>query len=133
MKIDIKKIKLDKTKKNIVLIGNNYGLMDLIEIYLYKYYNIITTTNEFDGIKKIEYFSPVCIFIKTGDDLNSLLSTIKRIKKEPSNDIPITTFSNKNISTINEFKMKSAGINEIIKFPIIRQDFMTIFETVVKL
>lgn len=132
MVTETSKIKIDNLKKSIVLIGDNYGLMDLIEIYLYKNYNIIATSNEFDGIKKTDYFSPVCIFIKIPDDLDSLFSFMKRIKKGQFKDILVFAFSNKNISTPSEFKIKSAGITEIIKFPITRQEFITVFESVMK-
>ena len=124
------KIKIDESKKNIVLIGDNYSLMDIIEIYLYKDYNIVSASNEFDGIKNINHFSPICIFLKIQEDIDSLLSFMKKVKKKHLENVPVIAFTGKNISTIDMFKIKKVGVNEIIKFPIERREFMIVVDSV---
>jgi two-component SAPR family response regulator len=132
MKPKTDRIKIADTKNNVVLIGDNYSLVDIIEIYLYKNFNVIATINEFDGIKKVRDFSPVCIFIKVPDNISSLLSFIAKMKNEDFHHIPIVAFSKNIIPTVNEFALKSAGIAGIIKFPITQQEFLSIVGTVIK-
>ena len=132
MKPKTDRIKIADTKQNVVLIGDNYSLVDIIEIYLYKNFNVIATINEFDGIKKVRDFSPVCIFIKVPNNIGSLLSFIAKTKNENLNHIPIVAFSKNIIPTVNEFSLKSAGIAGIIRFPITQQEFLSIVGTVMK-
>jgi len=132
MKPKTDRIKIAETKKNVVLIGDNYSLVDIIEIYLYKNFNVIATINEFDGIKKVRDFSPVCIFIKVPDNIGSLLSFIAKTKNEDLNHIPVVVFSKNIIPTVNEFNLRSAGVAGIIKFPITQQEFLSIVGTVMK-
>lgn len=132
MKPKTDKIKIAETKKNVVLIGDNYSLVDIIEIYLYKNFNVIATINEFDGIKKVRDFSPVCVFIKVPDNIGSLLSFMAKIKNENFSHIPIIAFSKNTIPTVNEFTLKSADVAGIIKFPIAQQEFLSVVGSVIK-
>jgi|GEM_PF-2056549 len=132
MKPKTDRIKISEEKQNIVLIGDNYSLVDIIEIYLYKNFNVIATINEFDGMKKVRDFSPVCIFIKVPDNIGLLLSFIAKTKNENFGHIPIIAFSKSIIPTLNEFTLKSAGIAGIIKFPVAHQEFLSIVGSVVK-
>jgi DNA-binding NtrC family response regulator len=132
MKPKTDKIKISEVKSNIVLIGDIFNVMDTIEIYLYKDFNVIATINEFDGMKKIRESSPVCVFIKVPDNISPLLSFIARMKNENYHNIPIVAFSKSVIPSINEFVLQKAGIAGIIKFPITQQEFLNIFKIVMK-
>jgi PleD family two-component response regulator len=132
MKTDTKKIEIDELKKNIVVIGDSYDLTDIIEVFLYQKYNIIATTSEFDGIKKYKNFKPVCIFIKVSSSIKPVLAFVSKLLIEESQKVPIIVFTKEEITTISEFKLKSVGIKEIIKFPIKYQEFLTIMQNILK-
>jgi len=127
MRTDTTKIKINEKKRNIVVIGDSFDMIDIIEIFLYKKYNVIATIDEFDGMKKIGLFEPICIFIKAAtDNLSSVLMFMSKLVNEKN--IPVIAFTKEEISTINEFKLKSSGIREIIKFPINRRDFLEVMQ-----
>ena len=132
MKMDLQKIKIDKAKKNAVIIGDSFDLTDLLEIYLYQKYNVITAINEFDGMEKIGHFEPSVVFIKCTSNNEAILAFMPKLQARHSRDIPVIVYTKEEISTINEFSMKTAGIRELIKFPIEYKDFGIIMRLCVK-
>jgi len=128
MRTEIEKIKIDKTKKNIVVIGDCYELTDILEIYLYKRYNVIPAINEFDGLDKIGHFEPSAILMKGTSNTNTILSFIPKIEARHSRDIPIIIYTKEDITSITEFAVKAGGIREVVKFPIGYKDFWTIMQ-----
>jgi len=132
MKVDIDKIKIDKAKRNAVIIGDSAELTDLLEIYLYQKYNIITAINEYEGMEKIGHFEPSVVFIKCTSNNETILSFMPKLQARHSKDIPVIVYTKEEISTINEFSMKTAGIREVIKFPIDYKDFILIMRLCVK-
>ena len=134
MRTETTRLKIDDSKKNVVLIGDALDLMDIVEIYLYKRYNVIATIDEFDGMKKIEAFKPACIFIKTtAENTDVILAFLAKLSRanEALRNIPVIAYSKEENTTINEFKLKSAGVREIIKFPINWRDFVEVVSSVI--
>ena len=135
MKTETKQLKIEVSKRNVVVIGDSLSLLDIVEIYLYKKYNVIATIDEFDGMRKIEKFNPICVFIKINADNTDVISafTAKLSRKgEDIKDTPVIAFTKDEISTINEFKLKSSGIREIIKFPITWGDFTEVIKPIIQ-
>jgi hypothetical protein len=133
MRTETSKIKIVEQKRNVVVIGNSLDLVDIIEIFLYKNYNVIVTIDEFDGMKKIEHFKPVCIFIKAADNINPALALMTKLARADIRlrKIPVIAFSKDKNSVINDLELKSAGIREIIKFPISQKDFAAVIHPII--
>lgn len=133
MKTEIDKIKIDEQKKNVVMIGNSFDLLDIIEIFLYKNYNVITAIDEFDGMQKINHFNPVCILMKTSDNVNPVLAFMDKNNIAKNFGIPVIAFTKDKITAINELALKNSGIRETIKFPINQQDFLAIIQPIINI
>ena len=132
MKTDLLKFKIDTGKKNVVIIGDSYELIDILEIFLYKKFNVITAINEFDGMEKIERFAPNCVFIKSAGNVMPILAFVPKLSVRNLRDIPVIVYSKDDYSTMDEFNLRAAGVREIIKFPIAYRDFTTIIKLYVK-
>lgn len=48
-------------RKKVLIVDDNHDILDLMEIYLYKDYDIITALNGFEGIEKARNNCPDCI------------------------------------------------------------------------
>jgi hypothetical protein len=132
MRTDTWRFKIDIEKKNAVIIGDSYELTDILEIFLYKKFNVITAIDEFDGMKKIEYFAPVCVFVKSASNVTPILAFVPKLNARHPQNIPVIVYSKEEYSTIDEFNLKAAGVKEIIKFPIAYKDFTTVTQPYIR-
>jgi len=133
MNAEFLKIKIDEQKKNIIIIGNSFDLLDIVEIFLYKSYNVITAIDEFDGMQKIKHFNPICVFVKTNDNISPVLAFMDKNMIVKNFGIPVIAFTKDKIMAINELALKNSGIREIIKFPINQQDFLAVIQPIINI
>lgn len=127
------KIKIDSKKNDVVLIGNSFDLLDIVEIFLYKKYNVIAAMDEFEGMQKIKNSNPICIFIKVSDNINPVLSLLDKLTDKNLKNIPVIAFTKDEITAINKFELKNSGVKEIIKFPINQNDFLEIIQPIIQI
>jgi CheY-like chemotaxis protein len=117
------------TKKKILLIDDNNDILDMLEIFLFKHYDVITAVNGFEALKKAEEEKPDGIIT---DILMPVMDGIKfynTLKKNPAIAkipvIAITSFLKKNSLK----SLLSIGFADVISKPFNLGD---ILETVKK-
>jgi CheY-like chemotaxis protein len=105
-------------KKKLLLIEDNDDTLDLLEIFLYKEYDIITAQNGFDALNKAQEESPDCILtdimmpVMDGVRFYNELKKNVRIANIPV--IAITSF----IKKANTKSLLNIGFSEVISKPL---------------
>jgi CheY-like chemotaxis protein len=120
-----------KKAKKVLLIDDDHGILDLLEVYLYGDYDIITALNGFEGLKKADDLKPD--FIVT-DIMMPVMDGIKFLntlrKQQETAKIPviaITSFTKK----INEKSLLNMGYNGVIFKPLKREAVLKVIDDVV--
>lgn len=105
-------------KKKILIIDDNDDTLDLLEIFLYKEYDVITAHNGFDGINSAHEETPDCIIT---DIMMPVMNGIKFFNNLKKNDklahipvIAITSF----IKKMNTKSLLNIGFSDIISKPL---------------
>jgi len=105
-------------KKKILIIDDNDDTLDLLEIFLYKKYDVITAHNGFDGIKNAHEEAPDCIIT---DIMMPVMNGIKFFNNLKKNDtlahipvIAITSF----IKKMNTKSLMNIGFSDVISKPL---------------
>lgn len=121
-----------KKKKKVLLIDDDHGILDLLEVYLYGDYEIVTALNGFEGLKKADELMPD--FIIT-DIMMPVMDGIKFLntlrKRQETTNIPviaITSFTKK----INEKSLLNMGYNGVIFKPLKREAVLKAIDNVFK-
>lgn len=113
----------------ILLIDDNHDTLDLLEVLLYKDFEIITALNGFDGLKRAEEEIPDLIItdimmpVMDGIRFFNSLKKMEKTCKIPV--IAITSF----VKKITRKSLINIGFNGVISKPIDRE---TILDTVIK-
>jgi len=113
----------------ILLIDDNHDTLDLLEVLLYKDFEIITALNGFDGLKRAEEEIPDLIItdimmpVMDGIRFFNSLKKMEKTCKIPV--IAITSF----VKKITRKSLINIGFNGVISKPIDRE---TILDTVTK-
>ena len=105
-------------KKKILIIDDNDDTLDLMEVFLYKEYEVITAHNGFDGINSAQEESPDCIIT---DIMMPVMNGIKFFNNLKKNDkiahipvIAITSF----IKKMNTKSLMNIGFSDVISKPL---------------
>lgn len=113
----------------ILLVDDNHDTLDLMEMYLYKDFEISTAMNGFEGLKRAEEELPDLIIT---DIMMPVMDGIRFFnnlkKKEKTSNIPviaITSFVRK----ITKKSLVNMGFNGVVSKPLVRQ---TVLDTVKK-
>jgi CheY-like chemotaxis protein len=129
-RIDIvqKGIKVN-TPPKILLIDDNHDTLDLLEMYLYKDYEVITALNGFEGLKRAENEIPdliiTDIMMPVMDGIR-FFNSLKKVDKTISIPvIAITSF----VKKITKKSLLNMGFNGVVSKPLVRN---TILDTVHK-
>ncbi len=119
-----------QTKKKLLLIDDNDDTLDLLEIFLYKQYDIVTAQNGFDGLNKAREDIPDCIIT---DIMMPVMDGIKFFNKLKRNEsishipvIGITSF----VKKMNTKSLMNIGFSEVISKPLQRNSILTIIDKV---
>ena len=120
---------MSETNGKILIIDDNDDTLDLIEIFLYKSYNIITAQNGFDGLNKAQEYIPDCIIT---DIMMPVMDGIKFFNNLKKNEelahipvIAITSF----IKKMSTKSLMNIGFSDVISKPF---KLNTILDTVKK-
>jgi len=108
-------------RKKILCIDDSDDTLDLLEIFLYKQYEIITAQNGFDGLNKAEEYSPDCIIT---DIIMPVMDGIKFYNSLKKNEIianipviAITSF----VKKMSTKSLLSIGFRDVITKPLRHQ------------
>ncbi len=117
-------------KKKILIVDDNDDTLDLLEIFLYKQYDIITAQNGFEGLNKAQEDVPDCIItdimmpVMDGIRFFNKFKRIKSIAHIPV--IAITSF----VKKMNTKSLINIGFNEVISKPLQHNAILTTIKKV---
>jgi CheY-like chemotaxis protein len=119
-----------KKNKKVVLIDDDHGVLDLLEVYLYGEYEIITAVNGFEGLKKADEFLPdfiiTDIMMPVMDGIKFLNTLRKRSETATIPVIAITSFN----KMMNEKSLLNMGFKGVIFKPLSRESVLEVIEDV---
>jgi CheY-like chemotaxis protein len=100
-------------KPKILVIDDNHDVLDLLEVFLYRDYNLISAVNGFEGLAKANEHLPGCIMT---DIMMPVMDGIKFFnmlrKREETAKIPVFAITSfvKKITTKSLINMGFAGV-----------------------
>jgi CheY-like chemotaxis protein len=110
-----------KKRKRIILVDDDHGILDLLEVYLYEDYEITTALNGFEGLKKADELLPD--FIIT-DIMMPVMDGIKFLntlrKRQETANIPVIAVTSFN-KMMNEKSLLNLGFSGVIFKPLKRE------------
>lgn len=113
----------------ILLVDDNHDTLDLLEIYLYKDFEILTAFNGFEGLKRAEDELPdlviTDIMMPVMDGIRFFNNLRKQEKTKSIPVIAITSF----VKKITKKSLINIGFNGVVSKPLDRD---TVIETVKK-
>ncbi len=124
---------MNDAKQKILLIDDNDDILDLLEIILYRNYDIITAQNGFEGLDRAQAETPDCIIT---DIMMPVMDGIKFFNNLKKNDtishipvIAITSF----IKKMNTKSLKNIGFSDVITKPLQRDMILPTVNTVLEI
>jgi CheY-like chemotaxis protein len=117
-------------KKKVLLVDDNHDILDLLEVFLYGKYDLITAINGFEGLKNARELQPDLIITDIMMPVMDGIKFLNSLREEPKTAripvIAITSFIKKG----NVKSLLSVGFSAVITKPFSRQ---TLTSTVEKL
>ena len=81
---------MNDIRKQILLVDDNHDILDLLEIFLYRDYDIITALNGFEGIQKLKAHPPDVIITDIMMPVMDGLKFYNTLRKQENGaDIPV--------------------------------------------
>ncbi len=120
------------SRAKILLIDDNDDTLDLLELFLYKQYDIIIAQNGFDGLDKAESDKPDCIIT---DIIMPVMDGIKFFNSLKKNEaiahipvIGVTSF----VKKMNIKSLINIGFSDVLSKPLEPEAVLTIVKKVVE-
>jgi CheY-like chemotaxis protein len=117
-------------KKKVLLIDDDHGILDLLEVFLFGNYEIITALNGFEGLQKAGEFQPdfiiTDIMMPVMDGIKFLNSLRKRPETAKIPVIAVTSFTKKH----NEKSLLSMGYKGVVLKPLKREAVLEVIDYV---
>lgn len=121
---------MSDTKRKILLIDDNDDILDLLEIILYRNYDIITAQNGFEGLDKAREDMPACIITDIMMPVMDGIKFINNLKKSDAiSHIPVIAITSF-IKKMNTRSLKNIGFSEVITKPLQRDMILPTVNTV---
>jgi two-component system, chemotaxis family, response regulator PixH len=119
-----------KKHKKVVLIDDDHGVLDLLEVYLYGDYEIITAINGFEGLKKAVEFLPDFIITDIMMPVMDGIKFLNTLRKRPETaTIPVIAITSFN-KMMNEKSLLNMGFKGVIFKPLSREAVVEVIEEV---
>lgn len=104
----------------ILLVDDNHDTLDLLEIYLYKEYEILTALNGFEGLKKAEEVLPDLIITDIMMPVMDGIRFFNNLKKqEKTKTIPVIAITSF-VKKITKKSLLNIGFNGVVSKPLNR-------------
>jgi len=116
----------DRTKHTILCIDDNLDTLDLLEVYLFRDFNVFTAGNGFEGMKKAAELLPELIItdiMMPGVDGIRLFNDLR--KHHPTAAIPIVAITSF-VKKITRKSLLSMGFNGVIAKPVDREKLLSL-------
>jgi CheY-like chemotaxis protein len=119
-----------KKNKKVLLLDDDHGVLDLLEVYLYGDYEIITALNGFEGLKKADELLPDFIITDIMMPVMDGIKFLNTLRKRPETAkipvIAITSFTKK----MNEKSLLNMGFNGVVFKPLTREAVLEVIHNV---
>jgi CheY-like chemotaxis protein len=120
-----------KKRKRIILVDDDHGILDLLEVYLYEDYEIITALNGFEGLKKADELLPDFIITDIMMPVMDGIKFLNTLRKRPETAyIPVIAVTSFN-KMMNEKSLLNMGFNGVIFKPLKRETVLEAIDHVV--
>jgi CheY-like chemotaxis protein len=120
-----------KKEKKILLIDDDHGTLDLLEVYLYEDYEIITALNGFEGLNKSIEFHPDFILTDIMMPVMDGIKFLNTLRKRPETAaipvIAVTSF----VKKINSKSLLNMGFNGVVFKPLKREAILEVIQNVI--
>ncbi len=108
-------------KKKTLLVDDDHGVLDLLEVYLFEQYEIITALNGFEGLKIADEQMPDIIFTDIMMPVMDGIKFLNTLRRRPETAkipvIAVTSFTKK----MNEKSLLNLGFKGVIIKPLSRE------------
>ena len=109
------------THPKILLIDDNNDTLDILEMYLYKEFEVITAMNGFEGLKRAEEESPDLIITDIMMPIMDGIRFFNSLKKiEKTSHIPVIAITSF-VKKITKKSLINMGFNGVVSKPLDRQ------------
>lgn len=119
-------------KKKVLLVDDSHDILDLLEVYLYGGYTLITALNGFEGLKTARELSPDLIITDIMMPVMDGIKLLNSLKEDPKTAripvIAITSF----IKKTNIKSLVSMGFSGVVSKPFSRDSIIAVIEKVFK-
>jgi len=120
-----------KKSLKVLLIDDNHDTLDLLEMLLYKDFEILTALNGFDGLKRAEEESPDLIITDIMMPVMDGIRFFNSLKKmEKTSKIPVIAITSF-VKKITRKSLLNIGFNGVVSKPIDREAVMDTVKKVV--
>jgi len=114
----------EKTK--ILLVDDNYDILDLLEIFLFGHYEIITAQNGFEGLNMAEEMRPDIIITDIMMPVMDGIKFLNMLRKKPETTgipvVAITSFAKK----MNVKSLMNMGFSGVVAKPFNREAILEV-------
>ncbi len=121
-----------KKRKKVLLIDDDHDVLDLLEVFLFGDYEIVTALNGFEGLKMSDELQPDFIITDIMMPVMDGIKFLNTLRKQPKTEkipiIAITSFTKK----INEKSLLNLGFNGIVFKPFNRKAILEVIDNVIK-
>jgi CheY-like chemotaxis protein len=118
-----------KTKKKILIVDDSHDILDLLELFLFSTFEVVTAVNGFEGLNKAKEHIPdgiITDIMMPGMDGIAFFNALKKVEAlAPIPVIAVTSFDKK----INTRSLFNLGFAEVVVKPLKRE---TILATIIK-
>lgn len=115
--------------KKILLVDDNHDILDLLEMYLYKEYDVITAMNGFEGLKKTEEELPDLVITDIMMPVMDGIRFFNKLKRqEKTRDIPVIAITSF-VKKITRRSLLNIGFNGVLSKPL---EYQVVMDTVHK-
>ena len=117
------------TPPRVLLIDDNHDTLDLLEMFLYKEFEILTALNGFDGLKRAEEELPDLIITDIMMPVMDGIRFFNSLKRQDkTNHIPVIAITSF-VKKITRKSLLNMGFNGVVSKPLDKQ---TVIDTVHK-
>ena len=118
--------------KKVLLVDDNHATLDLLEVFLFGEYEIITALNGFEGLKMSEESLPDFIITDIMMPVMDGIKFLNNLRKQPKTAhipvIAITSFAKK----FNVKSLLHMGFNGVVSKPFNREAIREVIENVLR-
>ena len=113
-------------KAKILLVDDNYDILDLLEVFLFGHYEIVTAQNGFEGLNMAEEMRPDIIITDIMMPVMDGIKFLNMLRKKPETAlipvVAITSFAKK----MNVKSLMNMGFSGVVAKPFNREAILEV-------